>query len=282
MFDNKQFYNLKKRILIKISGKDRFTFFQGIISNDVYHLENNPSIYAAILTPQGRFITDFFLTNYQNSFLMEIESKYEELILQKLNMYKLRSEVELSTLKDTNIFITSNKSIYNVNELSLNNLNFDDPRFKKFFNRLYIFDHQDFVKIKSISDKTYNNLRLKHAVPDFNIDATHNKSLLMEMRFDELNGVSWDKGCYMGQEITARMKYRNLMKRKIFKIEIEFNREIKKEIYSDNEVVGYITSYNTDFGLAYFDLKNIDSYFNKKLVSGDSIITPTDVWWSKS
>lgn len=284
MFDNKQFYNLKKRTLIKISGKDRFAFFQGIISNDIYHLEKNSSIYSSILTPQGRFIADFFLTNHQDSFLMEIESKDEEFILQKLKMYRLRCEVELLPLKNVSVYLTSNNSIKNITVSNLKYLIFEDPRFKKFFNRLYVFNHENLVKIniKSISQKTYDDLRLQHSVPDFNVDATQNKSLLMEMRFDELNGISWDKGCYMGQEITARMKYRNLMKRKIFKIEIGFKREIKKEIYNDQEVVGYITSYNTDFGLAYFNLKNINSYFNKKLTSGDSIITPTEVWWSKS
>lgn len=282
MFDNKQFYNLKKRTLIKISGKDRFSFFQGIISNDVYYLEKNPAIYSSILTPQGRFITDFFLTNYMDSFLMEIETQDKDLILQKLNMYKLRSDVELLQLENVNIFLTSENFIKNFDKN--NYINFADPRFEKFFNRLYIFGH-DFIPkkdIQIISDENYNNLRLKHSIPDFNIDAIQNKSLLMEMRFDDLNGISWDKGCYMGQEITARMKYRNLMKKKIFKIQIEYKKEIEEKIYNDKEVVGHITSCNADFGLAYFNLKNLDSYFNKKLISGDSIITPTELWWSKS
>ncbi len=282
MFDNKQFYNLKKRTLIKISGKDKFSFFQGIISNDVYYLEKTPAIYSSILTPQGRFITDFFLINYMDSFLMEIETQDKELILQKLNLYKLRSDVELLPLEDVNIFLTSDNSFKSFDKN--NYFIFTDPRFEKFFNRLYIFDHGFIPKkdVQIISDENYKNLRLKHSIPNFQIDAIQNKSLLMEMRFDELNGISWDKGCYMGQEITARMKYRNLMKKKLFKIKIEYKKEIAENIYNDQEIVGHITSCNTDYGLAYFDLKKKDSYFNKKLISGDSIVTPTEVWWSKS
>ena len=284
MFDNKQFYNLKKRTLIKISGKERFTFLQGIISNDIYNLEKHPAIYSSILTPQGRFIADFFITNHLDSFLMEIETKDKELILQKLKMYKLRLEVELMPLDNVSIFLTNCNSIMNLDETNLNYIFFDDPRFKKFIRRLYIFDYggSSKINIESVSDVTYNNLRLEYSIPDFNVDATQNQSLLMEMRFEDLNGISWDKGCYMGQEITARMKYRNLMKKKIFKIVIEYQQNVKEEIYNDQEIVGYITSYNKNFGLAYFNLKNLNSYFNKKLISGDSIVVPTEIWWGKS
>ena len=100
------------------------------------------------------------------------------------------------------------------------------------------------------------------------------------MRFDELNGISWTKGCYMGQEITARMKYRNLIKKKLFKIKINFKKKISEEIKFNEEVVGYITSHNYKEGLAYINLKSINEFFKKNLISGDSTIKLEKIWWS--
>ena len=108
MFDKKSFVHLKKRSLIEIHGKDRFSFLQGIISNDIDNLNNNLSIYSSILTPQGRFVTDFFLTHHKDSLIMELQYDDLDLILSKLNMYKLRSEVHISTIKNVNLFLISN------------------------------------------------------------------------------------------------------------------------------------------------------------------------------
>ena len=92
------------------------------------------------------------------------------------------------------------------------------------------FEHQcDFKKIANssqlteISNQDYKDFRLRFFIPDFLEDAEIGKSLLMEMRFDKLNGISWDKGCYMGQEVTARMKYRNIVKKQLFGVKINFN-----------------------------------------------------------
>ena len=105
MLDNDSFYGLKDRIIIQIHGKDKFSFIQGIISNDVNILKKKTSIYSSILTPQGRFITDFFLTMYKDSLLIEIHENDKEVIFQKLNIYKLRSEVEFTILKNCSVFL---------------------------------------------------------------------------------------------------------------------------------------------------------------------------------
>ena len=78
-----------------------------------------------------------------------------------------------------------------------------------------------------LNEKEFNDFRLKKSIPDFNVDALKNKSLLLEMRFDQLNGISWEKGCYMGQEITARMKYRNITKKKLYSVDINFKNQLK-------------------------------------------------------
>lgn len=286
MFNKKEFYKLEERSIIKIFGKDKFSFIQGIISNDVEILKKKNSIYSSILSPQGRFISDFFLSSIDDSFFLEIDRKEEQEIIQKLNMYKLRSNIELFVEKNISIYLISNDCEKIIKKFKSDFYCFDDPRYKNFFKRLYLFNNLDDLYLKSlslkkISDYDFNNLRLKHSIPDFNYDAIKNKSLLLEMRFDELNGISWTKGCYMGQEITARMKYRQLMKKKLFKIKIIFKKKIDEEIKFKNEIVGRITSHNKIDGLAYINLKRINTFIEEDLISGDSIIKLQKIWWSE-
>ena len=95
-------------------------------------------------------------------------------------------------------------------------LYFHDPRFTSELTRIYVNEKYspEFIKnFNLMSENQFNDLRLTKTIPDFNVDALKNKSLLLEMRFDQLNGISWEKGCYMGQEVTARMKYRNIIKK---------------------------------------------------------------------
>jgi len=285
MFNKKEFYKLEKRSLIKIFGKDKFSFIQGIISNDIENLKKKSAIYSSILTPQGRFVTDFFISKYKDFLFMEINKKNEQEIIQKLNFYKLRSDVTIEVEKYSSVFLLSNDSENDLKEINENHYCFEDPRFKKLFKRLYILNDSKLIKLEDfklikITEEKFNNMRLKYSIPDFQYDAEQNKSLLMEMRFDDLNGISWEKGCYMGQEITARMKYRNLMKKKIFKIKIDFNKNIEKEIKLNEEVIGSISSHNKIDGLAYFNLKKINQNSKSEMQSGDSMIKIEKLWWS--
>ena len=110
---------------------------------------------------------------------------------------------------------------------------FQDPRFKSELTRIYVKekDSPEFIKnLTLLNEKEFNDFRLKKSIPDFNVDALKNKSLLLEMRFDQLNGISWEKGCYMGQEITARMKYRNITKKKLYGVDINFKSSLNEKI----------------------------------------------------
>ena len=129
--------------------------------------------------------------------------------------------------------------------------------------------------------KEFKELRLRHGIPDFQVDKISNKSFLMEMRFDKLNGLSWDKGCYLGQEVTARMHYRKKISKKIFQIKINLNTNIDDKVLFDDDEVGVITSHDNKNGFAYLDNKLSKKFDKKKLRSGDSIISFMEPWWSK-
>ena len=282
MFDDKEYYLFKKRGIILIEGKDRFKFIQGIISNDIELLRKKPSIYSSLLTPQGKFQYDFFISNFKEKFYLECDISAQEELISKFMMFKLRLDVKVSINSDYNIILSKKK--LNFSERNSSSIfSFYDPRFdNSFFSRTYA-DSNFLNEIKKqyveIDEKRYETLRLNYCIPDFSIDATKAKSLLLEMRFDELNGISWTKGCYMGQEITARMKHRNIVKKKIFKVLIDFRSNLKNEITLENETVGKLTSHNKKDGIAFLDTKALSNLNTKKFFSGDSKIIIQEPWW---
>ena len=282
MFDDKEYYLFKKRGIILIEGKDRFKFIQGIISNDIELLRKKPSIYSSLLTPQGKFQYDFFISNFKEKFYLECNISEQEELISKFMMFKLRLDVKVSINSDYNIILSKKKLNFSERNSSII-FSFYDPRFdNSFFSRTYA-DSNFLNEIKKqyveIDEKRYETLRLNYCIPDFSIDATKAKSLLLEMRFDELNGISWTKGCYMGQEITARMKHRNIVKKKIFKVLIDFRSNLKNEITLENETVGKLTSHNKKDGIAFLDTKALSNLNTKKFFSGDSKIIIQEPWW---
>ena len=284
MFDNKEYYLFKKRGIILIEGKDRYKFIQGIISNDIELLRQKPSIYSSLLTPQGKFQHDFFISNFNQKFYLECDISEQEELINKFLMYKLRLDIQITIISDLNIILTK-KKIDLSESCSSEMSSFYDPRFNNsFFSRSYVnsnFLNEIRKKFIGISDNQYEALRLKNCIPQFSIDATKNKSLLLEMRFDELNGISWTKGCYMGQEITARMKHRRIVKKQIFKVLIDFNNNLKNDITSDKKIVGQLKSHNKKDGIALIDTKVFNDLNIKDFFSGDSKLIVEKPWWSK-
>jgi folate-binding protein YgfZ len=282
MLEPNKIFKLNKSSLILIEGNDKFDFIQGIISNDIKFLKKKKSIYAAILSPQGRYLYDFFVTNHNNNFLLECPSFQVNEIYKKLNLYKLRSDVKIKIIQTFDIFLVNK---LNLDEFTVNNsegLFFEDPRFNNSLIRVYA--PKEFKiknrKISLMNEDQYNDFRINMSIPDFTKDSKKEKSLLLEMRFDELNGISWEKGCYLGQEITARMKYRGKVKKKIFCISIDFGSRLDEKIFLKKKEVGMILSHNNVKGLAFIDIM-IDIDPSDYLICGDSKIRYEKPWWSK-
>ena len=101
------------------------------------------------------------------------------------------------------------------------------------------------------------------------------------MRFDQLNGISWTKGCYLGQEITARMKHRKIVKKKIYKVIIDYKTNIKKDLISNDKIVGELFSHNKKYGLAYIKTDFLDNKSPSIIYSGDSMLKIDEPWWAK-
>ena len=224
---------LNGRGVLAVSGEDRANFLQGLVSNDVHLISETFSIYAALLTPQGKFFCDFFMSNGQSEFLLECDSKLLPGLEKKLRMHKLRSKINIEDVSDQfDVFAGFGSSIHSATGLTgdsghtikvSNGLMMVDPRLAAMGIRMILTKNvpPNIGDLKECDSNDYELLRITLGVPDGVQDMQFQKTILLEAGFDELNGINWKKGCYMGQELTARTKYRGLIKRRLISVSVD-------------------------------------------------------------
>ena len=219
MEDMEQDYYIKNTFskFIEIGGSDRANFLQGLITNDIKKCLHNNPIYSCFLSPQGKFLADFFITNLNDHYLIEIHEKFYDAFYSKLKIYKLRSNVEFKQNADLSslIYFSNNYPLFEKSVIFFNDPRKDDLGLKIYINKFSNF-LESIKKIKEYEYHVYKKILIKNMIPDSASDLIENKSLLLENNFQNINAIDWDKGCYIGQEITARMKYRALLKKKIY------------------------------------------------------------------
>lgn len=198
---------LPSRSIIRISGADARTLLQGIITNDITLLERQPAIFSAMLSPQGKFQHDFFITTDGDDLLLDTEQSLTESLIKKLTMYRLRSAVKIAD--ETDLW----QAYAGWNEAPPKGA-FNDPRHRdlgwRFMTKEPLNNNTDFT--------SYDRHRLQLGVPDGSRDTTE-RTLIMENGYDQLHAIAFTKGCYVGQEVTARMHYRHALPKCLFKIE---------------------------------------------------------------
>src|SRR5882757_8409251 len=215
------------RSVIAVGGPDRVEFLQGLISNDTTKVAPGRAIWAALLTPQGRFLNDMFVADGGDDTLMlETERAHAPALARKLGLYKLRSKVTVedrgATMEVAVVFGPDAAKILPVEGATA----FADSRLADLGVRMLAPVGQATALLAARGFaaaplEAYDALRLERGVPDGSRDLIVEKALLLENGFDELNGVDWQKGCYMGQELTARTKYRALIRKRLFPVRIE-------------------------------------------------------------
>ena len=215
---------LPHRSVIAVGGPDRAEFLQGLISNDTAKVGPGRAIWAALLTPQGRFLNDMFVVEDESGmFLIETERERAAALAKKLKMYTLRSKVTVEDrpagMEVAVVFGPDAEQVLPVAGATA----FVDPRLPELGVRVLAPAGQAaaLLKLPEAPLAEYEALRLRLGVPDGSRDLIVEKGLLLESGFDELHGVDWQKGCYMGQELTARTKYRGLIKRRLFPVTVE-------------------------------------------------------------
>ncbi|MDC0074880.1 hypothetical protein OAK17_08515, partial [Alphaproteobacteria bacterium] len=223
---------IKNRAIIKVSGKDSLPFLQNIVTNDLNEVSKISSIYSALLTPQGKFFCDFIISKYKlknlNYLLLECDLDTISSIINKLALYKMRSNVNIEDVTNeykvvalTTINNDLNYKIKNLdnNIIIENSLIFIDPRSKHLGARVYLSNEEYFTFINRqdvIINNEYEQTRIKLGIPEGMKDIIPEKDFILDYGFNELNGVSFTKGCYIGQEITARTFNRGKIKKSIY------------------------------------------------------------------
>jgi hypothetical protein len=220
-------------------------------------------LYSCLLSPQGKFLSDFFIFKKDERYLIETHSLFYEKLLKKLNLYKLRSKVhvnEVNNLYSYSVFGDLKKDqdtfIFNI-----------DPRNANIGLKLIHLKKNPEIlnSLNEINEEKYHQILIQNIVPLSHYDLEENKSLLLENNFENLNSISWDKGCYVGQEITARMKYRALLKKKIYSLEIKDGSPIIGQQIKDNEnEYGKIINIKNDSVLAMLKIELAEKKINTK------------------
>ena len=213
-----------------VGGKDRATFLQGLVSNDIGKVGPKRAVYAALLTPQGKYLHDFFVVGLDDALLLDCERARLDDLKKRLSMFKLRADVTLDDRSgDFRVATLYGDGAGEALGLSGDagsaaafggGIAFIDPRLEEAGGRAVLpvegaGKTLEDAGLKATDAPEYDRLRLQLGLPDGSRDLVVEKSTLLESGFDELNGVDWDKGCYMGQELTARTKYRGLVKKRL-------------------------------------------------------------------
>jgi len=281
METNKAYITLKGFISVK--GEDSIDFIQNIISNDIKKVTDNNSIFASLLTPQGKFLFEFIILKTKNIFLIECNNELIKDLFNKLYNYKLRSKVEIKIENDLvsiDIPFTKFKNL-NINKLNLinykNYLIFEDPRIKSTLARAIIEQPKikEFLNDLDIEQSNEKYLLEKKlfdlGVPSKDIQKLQNQLFSLEANFLELNGIDQKKGCYIGQENTARMHLKNKVNKRLFALQT-ISGKVKEEqkITLNNEEIGKVLINDLfPFGLIKI---NKDS---KNLIIGRELKTET-------
>ena len=205
---------LPGRGVLAVAGADRLSFLQGLVSNDVADATPGRAVWAALLTPQGKWLADFFILSAGDRLLLDCERAQAPDILRRLARYRLRANVELSDLSaDWHGFAAWNGTPV----LPPGGVAAPDPRLPQAGWRILA----DAMLPATADAAAWDAHRIVLGLPDGSRDLEAEKTVLLEAGFDELHGVSWSKGCYMGQELTARTKYRGLVKRRLVPVAID-------------------------------------------------------------
>ena len=268
---------------ISISGEDSTEFIQNIISNDIKEVTDNNCIFATLLTPQGKLLFEFIICKKKNIFFIECNNELTKELFNKLYNYKLRSKVEIKIENNlVSIDIPFEKFIsLNVNKLNLinykNYIIFEDPRIKKTLARAIVEQskikeflndlHINLSDEKNLLEKKLFNL----GIPSKDIHKLQNQLFALEANFLELNGINQKKGCYIGQENTARMYLKNKVNKRLFALQI-INGKVKEDqiVTLNNEEIGKILIDNL-FPFALIKINNE----NKNLIIDKVLKTET-------
>ena len=270
-------YILEDRGILYINGSDAKDFLQNIITNDINKVNETYSCFASLLSPQGKFLFAFIITKHKSGYFLDCENSQADGLLKQLNIYKLRSKVEIMNLSNEFVIaILEREKFLNLEgakDVPGNTIKYRedsillDPRNKNLGARLIINLEKLYLSLKKLELKDspvdeYYKLSHNLGIPQKDMNDLQNKLFGIECNFEELNGIDFKKGCYVGQENTARIKLKNKLSKRLLPIDL-IEGELNKDdvIYNKNYEIGKVLLHNKyPFAL----IKYLDDNFNQK------------------
>ncbi len=273
---NNNVYILEDRAILYINGLDAKDFLQNLISNDINKVSENSSCFASLLTPQGKFLYEFIVIKHKSGYFIDCEKNQSLEIFKQLNLYKIRSKVEILNLSNEFVVASFGYEKYLSMEGSKDILGFTfkyredpiilDPRNKNLGARLIINLEKLYLSLKKLNlkdDKIENYYTQSHqlGIVPKSLNKLKNKLFGIECNYENLNGIDFKKGCYVGQENTARIKLKNKLSKRLLPIKvIEGTLSEDEKIYNNGIEIGKVLI-NDEYPFAL--VKFLDKNFNK-------------------
>lgn len=288
---------LDSRDVLVISGDDRVTFLQGLVSNDVTKVSEDRAAWTAFLTPQGKYLHDFFMISLNGALVLECEGARRDDLKTRLERYKLRAAVDVAPPETPMVVaalagaklddILGKNSESGTAKPFAGGVVFLDPRLAEIGARAILPRDTAVAELETAGFSpaplaVYDSRRVALGLPDGSRDLEIEKSGLLESGFDELNGVDWNKGCYLGQELTARTKYRGLVKRRLMPVTIDGPvPEPGTPILLDGANAGEMRSATSERGIALIRLDVLDKLAGgAELKAGSTRLTASKPDWA--
>ncbi len=237
-------FHATDRAVLRIGGPDAAHFLQGLVTNDLDRLSDGP-VYAAMLSPQGKYLFDFIMRRDGDDILLDVEAARAADLARRLSLYRLRAKVEISTA-DLAVIVGAGAPPAGIGARP-------DPRDPRLGWRAIVADPDTALAgLPALAPEDYAALRVDCAVPAGGAELRPDDSYILEMDFERLNGVDFRKGCYVGQEVTARMKHKTELRKGLARVAVDGDApEPGAEIIADGKSVGYLGTVANGRGLAY-------------------------------
>ena len=271
----KNVYILDDRAILYISGEDAKEFLQNLISNDINKVSDINSCFTSLLTPQGKFLYEFIIVKHKSGYIIDCEKAQSDGLFNQLSLYKLRSKIEILNLSNEFVVAAFSYERFLSFDGAKNNPGFTlkyredpillDPRNKSLGARLIINLEKLYLSLKKLdlhdaNLKEYYSLSHKLGIVPKDLNKLQNKLFGIECNYEELNGIDFKKGCYVGQENTARIKLKNKLSKRLFPIKL-INGKLQEgeSIYNkDNEIGKVLINEEYPFALIKYLDKNFE------------------------
>ena len=247
---------LVDRGVLRLAGEDAEKLLGGLVTNDVAKLATEPAIYAGLLTPQGKIIADFFIARDGDGFLIDVAAEKRAELAAKLKVYRLRSKATIEERDDVRVFA-------DLEGAAREGVSFLDPRLNGLGSRVI----SSAALPDSADAASYHMRRISLGVPEGGKDWDFGDAFPHEALFDQLNGVSFTKGCYVGQEIVSRMEHRGTARSRVVKVRGEaLLSSARPDVKAGEVAIGRLGSVAGDLGLALLRIDRVAEFRAKGVV----------------